>query len=97
RNVTGVQTCALPISPACSCGGVRGKNLTEWQFGLASIKPRWNVSGSYMQVIPRFVSTDAEGNDEREFLTEAIPDYGRLMSLVFQIGRAPCRGRVQRA
>src|SRR5699024_12688774 len=39
-----------------------------------------------MQVIPRFVSTDAEGNDEREFLTEAIPDYGRLLSMVFLKG-----------
>ncbi len=66
--------------------GVRGKNLTEWQFGLASIKPRWNVSGTYMQVVPRFVSTDADGGDEREFLTEAISDPGRLMSLVFLKG-----------
>lgn len=66
--------------------GVHGKNLTEWQFGLASIAPRWNVSGTYMQVIPRFVSTDADGGDEREFLTEAVPDYGRLMSLVFLKG-----------
>jgi len=73
-------------SGAAYRGGVRGKNLTEWQFGLASIKPRWNVSGSYMQVIPRFVSTDAEGNDEREFLTEAIGDYGRLLSMVFLKG-----------
>ena len=31
-----------------------------------------------MQVHPAFVSTDADGDDEREFLTEAIPDYGRL-------------------
>jgi len=73
-------------SGAAYRGGVRGKGVTEWQFGLASIKPRWNVSGTYMQVIPRFVSTDADGNDEREFLTEAIPDYGRLMSLVFLKG-----------
>ncbi|TDE91657.1 FAD-binding protein [Occultella glacieicola] len=73
-------------SGAAYRGGVHGKNLTEWQFGLASTKPRWNVSGTYMQVIPRFVSTDAEGNDEREFLTEAIPDYGRLMTLVFLKG-----------
>lgn len=73
-------------SGAAYRAGVHGKNLTEWQFGLASTKPRWNVSGTYMQVIPRFVSTDAEGNDEREFLTEAIPDYGRLMTLVFLKG-----------
>ena len=73
-------------SGAAYRAGVAGKNLTEWQFGLASIHPRWNVSGTYMQVIPRFVSTDVEGNDEQEFLTEAIPDYGRLMSLVFLKG-----------
>ncbi|MEX2549236.1 MAG: FAD-binding protein [Nitriliruptoraceae bacterium] len=73
-------------SGAAYRAGVHGKNLTEWQFGLASIKPRWNVSGSYMQVLPRFVSTDVDGGDEREFLTEAIPDYGRLASLVFLKG-----------
>lgn len=73
-------------SGAAYRAGVAGKNLTEWQFGLASLHPRWNVSGTYMQVIPRFVSTDAEGNDEREFLTEAIGDYGRLLSLVFLKG-----------
>lgn len=73
-------------SGAAYRAGVHGKNLTEWQFGLASTKPRWNVSGTYMQVIPRFVSTDADGGDEREFLTEAIPDPGRLMSLVFLKG-----------
>jgi succinate dehydrogenase/fumarate reductase flavoprotein subunit len=73
-------------SGAAYRAGVAGKNLTEWQFGLASIHPRWNVSGTYMQVIPRFVSTDADGGDEREFLTEAIGDYGRLLSLVFLKG-----------
>lgn len=66
--------------------GAAGKNLTEWQFGLSSVAPRWNVSGSYMQVVPRFVSTDADGNDAREFLGEAIPDYGRLATLVFLKG-----------
>lgn len=73
-------------SGAAYRAGVRGKGVTEWQFGLASTKPRWNVSGSYMQVLPRFVSTDADGNDEREFLTETIDDYGRLLSLVFLKG-----------
>ena len=66
--------------------GVRGSNLTEWQFGLGSIRPRWNVSGTYMQAIPRFVSTAADGSDQREFLTEAITDLGRLMTLVFLKG-----------
>lgn len=66
--------------------GARGHNLTEWQFGLASIKPRWNVSGTYMQVVPRFVSTDAEGGDEREFLSDVIDDPNLLASLVFLKG-----------
>ncbi|WP_218961749.1 FAD-binding protein [Actinomyces ruminis] len=66
--------------------GATGKNLTEWQFGLASIAPRWNVSGSYMQVLPAFVSTDVDGGDEREFLFEAIPDLRRLLSLTFLKG-----------
>lgn len=66
--------------------GAPGKNLTEWQFGLASVAPRWNVSGSYMQVVPRFISTDTDGNDPREFLAEVLPDYGVLCSLVFLKG-----------
>jgi succinate dehydrogenase/fumarate reductase flavoprotein subunit len=73
-------------SGAAYRAGVRGKNLTEWQFGLASTKPRWNVSGTYMQVLPRFVSTDADGGDEREFLTEAIGHYGRQLSMIFLKG-----------
>jgi succinate dehydrogenase/fumarate reductase flavoprotein subunit len=66
--------------------GAKAKNLTEWQFGLASLRPRWNVSGSYMQVIPRFISTDATGGDEREFLADSIKDTGVLSSLVFLKG-----------
>lgn len=66
--------------------GVKGKNLTEWQYGLASVKPRWNVSGTYMQVIPRFVSTDAEGGDEREFLFDYFEDKYDLLSKVFLKG-----------
>ncbi|HMR48909.1 MAG TPA: FAD-binding protein [Arachnia sp.] len=66
--------------------GARGRNLTEWQFGMASIKPRWNVSGTYMQVVPRFVSTDADGGDEREFLADVVTDPNQLAGLVFLKG-----------
>ncbi|WP_232547647.1 FAD-binding protein [Propioniciclava soli] len=66
--------------------GVHGKNLTEWQFGLASVRPRWNVSGTYMQALPRFVSTDADGNDPREFLTDFLPDYGDQLTRIFLKG-----------
>ena len=65
--------------------GVIGKNLTEWQYGLASTAPRWNVSGTYMQVLPRFVSVDAEGN-EYEFLNEYFDDIGVCLSKIFRKG-----------
>lgn len=66
--------------------GAKGKNLTEWQCGLASLHPRWNVSGSYMQVIPRIVSTEQDGSDEREFLLDYFSDEPRLQSLIFLKG-----------
>ena len=65
--------------------GVSGRNLTEWQFGLASRSPRWNVSGTYMQVLPRFFSVDEQGT-EREFLREFYTDPGALLSNVFLKG-----------
>jgi succinate dehydrogenase / fumarate reductase flavoprotein subunit len=66
--------------------GVRGKNLTEWQYGLASVRPRWNVSGTYMQVLPRFISTDRDGKDSREFLFDFFTDKGEMLSKVFLKG-----------
>lgn len=82
---------AYPLGHTGSTGaafaaGARGKNLTEWQFGLASIRPRWNVSGTYMQVLPRFVSTDPDGGDEREFLYDFFSDEGELLTKVFLKG-----------
>ncbi|MBQ9009896.1 MAG: FAD-binding protein, partial [Clostridia bacterium] len=66
--------------------GIHGKNLTEWQFGMASLHPRWNVSGSYMQVLPRFVSTDQDGGDPREFLADFFSDPSDMLSRVFLKG-----------
>lgn len=66
--------------------GVKGKNLTEWQYGMASVRPRWNVSGTYMQVLPRFVSTKEDGSDEKEFLREFFKDDSSLLSKVFLKG-----------
>ena len=65
--------------------GVKGKNLTEWQYGLASTAPRWNVSGTYMQVLPRFVSVDENGN-EYEFLNDYFSSLGECLSKVFKKG-----------
>lgn len=69
---------AYPASQSGASGvlfaaGVTGKNLTEWQYGLASVRPRWNVSGTYMQVLPRLISTAADGTDAREFLGDYLP------------------------
>ncbi len=66
--------------------GIWGKNLTEWQFGIASKKFRWNLSGTYQQVIPRYVSTDQNGNDEREFLKDYFPDPSSMLNAVFLKG-----------
>lgn len=66
--------------------GVKGKNLTEWQYGLASLKPRWNVSGSYMQALPRVVSTDKDGKDEREFLMDFYESWEEALSQLFLKG-----------
>lgn len=65
--------------------GAAAQNLTLWQFGLASTQPRWNVSGSYMQVLPRFVSVDEEGQ-EHEFLLEYFGTPEKALSAVFLKG-----------
>lgn len=65
--------------------GAYGKNLTEWQYGLASIAPRWNVSGTYMQVLPRMISVDDDGN-ESEFLSEYFSENGKALSMLFRKG-----------
>jgi succinate dehydrogenase/fumarate reductase flavoprotein subunit len=67
--------------------GAKAQNLPESQYGLASIKFRWNVSGTYMQVIPRLTSTAADGrSDEREFLREYFDSVGQMCSNVFLKG-----------
>lgn len=72
------------MSLAVTCGA-QMQNLTEWQYGLASTEPRWNVSGTYMQVLPRFVSVDADGN-EHEFLLDYFGDAYTALSAVFLKG-----------
>lgn len=66
--------------------GLAAENLTESQFGLASIKFRWNVSGTYMQAIPRIFSTDADGKNERDFLTDFFPTMSRMATNIFLKG-----------
>ena len=65
--------------------GVRLVNLNHWQYGLASTKFRWNVSGSYQQALPRYVSVGADGF-EHEFLTEAFPNPAEMLGRIFLKG-----------
>ncbi len=85
------KDCVYPPSQLGSSGialeaGIKGKNLTEWQFGMASLKPRWNVSGTYMQALPKFVSTDARGKGGREFLLDYFEEPAKMMSFIFLKG-----------
>lgn len=69
--------------------GVAGKNLTEWQYGIASVKFRWNLSGTYQQVLPAYISADSDDiNCENpfEFLNEYFESGEQLLNAVFLKG-----------
>ena len=85
------ETSVYPDSQNGSIGmaflaGATGQNLTESQFGIASLKFRWNLSGSYQQAIPRYISTDKKGLDEKEFLNDFFPDLRTLTKAIFLKG-----------
>ena len=86
---------ASSVYPAGHTGGIglalkigaTAQNLPESQFGLASIRFRWNVSGTYMQVLPRFISTAADGvSDPHEFLPDHFSDSNAMNSMIFLKG-----------
>lgn len=79
-----------PESQTCAHGaafraGASGSSLTESQYGIASTKFRWNLSGTYQQVLPRYLSVDKNGN-EREFLDGYFPDARKLLTAIFLKG-----------
>lgn len=65
--------------------GAAACNIQEWQYGLASTKFRWNVSGTYQQVLPRYIAVDPAGN-EREFLPEYFEKPEQALDMVFLKG-----------
>lgn len=65
--------------------GVRGKNLTHFQYGLASVKPKWNVSGTYMQALPSIYSVDDKG-EKYYFLEEYYSDFNLMLKNIFLKG-----------
>jgi succinate dehydrogenase/fumarate reductase flavoprotein subunit len=67
--------------------GASAQNLPEFQYGLSSTGYRWNVSGSYMQVIPRFISRGPGVDEpETEFLKAYFSSPGEMNSAVFLKG-----------
>ncbi|MEG0692332.1 MAG: FAD-binding protein [Oscillospiraceae bacterium] len=75
---TGMTGMALEV-------GAKACNLQEWQYGLASTKFRWNVSGTYQQVLPKYISIDQNGV-EREFLLDYFDDAKKVLDMVFLKG-----------
>lgn len=85
------ETSVYPVSQTGGMGtalraGAKGKNLTESQYGIASIKFRWNLSGTFQQVIPRYISTNIDGTDEKEFLEEYFERPEDLIQAIFLKG-----------
>lgn len=84
---------ASSVYPVCHKGmsglaieaGAECANLQEWQYGLASVDFRWNVSGTYQQVIPKYISIDENGV-EREFLNDYFDNPADAVNLVFKKG-----------
>lgn len=70
----------LAIEAGCALN-----NLTEWQYGIASKKVRWNLSGSYQQVMPAYYSTDSNGV-RRDFLSEYFDSAAEMCSTIFLKG-----------
>lgn len=75
----GAHGCALEA-------GAKAQNLTEWQYGIASTKFRWNLSGTYQQVLPTYISTDKDGGDAREFLDEYFDSDEKMLNAIFHKG-----------
>jgi len=65
--------------------GARANNLSESQYGLASIGYRWNLSGTYQQVVPCYFSEDEAGNT-RHFLNAYHDTMRREATNIFLKG-----------
>lgn len=65
--------------------GAQANNLSESQFGLASIGFRWNLSGTYQQVIPSYFSEDAAGTCH-DFLSEYYQNAEQIAQNTFLKG-----------
>ncbi|MGN0570861.1 MAG: FAD-binding protein [Candidatus Fimenecus sp.] len=76
------QTGALGLLKDAGC---KFCNLTEWQYGIASLGVKWNLSGSYQQVIPTYYSVDKHGR-KTEFLKDSFANAAKICNTVFLKG-----------
>jgi len=65
--------------------GAVANNLSESQYGLASIGYRWNLSGTYQQVVPAYFSVDEAGHT-RHFLNDYHDTMRREATNIFLKG-----------
>lgn len=67
--------------------GVELCNLTESQFGIGTPRTKfpWNLSGTYVQVMPRVYSVDEDGN-EHHFLKRFYRTTREMVSNTFRKG-----------
>ncbi len=75
---SGMSSLAIDAGAECA-------NFQEWQYGIASVDFRWNLSGTYQQVIPKYISIDEDGV-EREFLLDYFKDVADTGNYVFMKG-----------
>lgn len=66
--------------------GAQASNLTESQFGLASTGFRWNLSGTYQQVVPSYFSEDPQTGRRYDFLPDYYPTPTQLQTAIFLKG-----------
>ncbi len=66
---------------------LESRNLPPNPFGETPKEFRWNVSGTYMQALPRFISTGDDGeSDVKEFLLERFASPEDALNNVFLKG-----------
>lgn len=67
--------------------GIKVCNITESQFGIGTRRTEfpWNLSGTYVQVLPYIYSRDEEGN-EYNFLADYYRTTQEMVSNIFRKG-----------
>ncbi len=85
------RSAAYPASQLSSLGialeaGAMGAGLTEFQYGICAADFPHMITGAYHQAIPRYISTNEDGYEEREFLNDYLEDPRLLVNTIFTKG-----------